>query len=616
MQTDKIDAYEALVQFLYRAPIGLVQTSLDGTVDMLNPMSSSLLMPLVRDGSLDNLFDVLRDAAPQLRQLAADFHEASGVVCEGLRLPLGDVATPGAPQVLSLSVLKLDSSRLMATVTDATAEVQREQERLARRLKSAARTDALTRMPNREAVLEQLQQMLGRPADSPGFALLFMNCDRFRQINDALGQSTGDRLLVQIGERIRATLRPPSDRIDPLAASGQMAARVGADEFVVVLDGMRRRDDAGRVAARLLDALARPHQLPGQEVTCRLSMGMVWGPDAEAGALAGELLRDASIAMVEAKRAGGARSVLFETAMRERAARRADIESDLRQALAEDQLFVVYQPVVGLRPDGATDVSAGVEALVRWQHPVRGVVPPFEFIPVAEESGLIGAVGDFVLRRACRDFAAWQRTLGRHAPRLLAVNLSRAQLAEANFPTVVREVLELHGMAASQLQLEVTESLAAQDQQVQQRLHELKALGVTLALDDFGTGYSSLSSLHQLPVDTVKIDRSFVCQADTSNHHRVLIEATVKVAQSLGMNTVAEGIETEAQAAAVRAQQCAKGQGYLYSRPLTSNALLDWLRSNLPSRAPEAEPVLHDERDADLITAPLFAQTPALAGGR
>jgi EAL domain-containing protein (putative c-di-GMP-specific phosphodiesterase class I) len=267
--------------------------------------------------------------------------------------------------------------------------------------------------------------------------------------------------------------------------------------------------------------------------------------------------------------------------MRERAARRADIEADLRQALAEEQLYVVYQPVVGLRPDGETDVAAGVEALVRWQHPLRGNVTPFEFIPVAEESGLICALGDFVLRRACHDFASWQRELGPHAPRLLAVNLSRAQLAEPGFPAVVREVLAQHGMAPSQLQLEVTESLAAQDAQVQQRLHELKAIGLTLALDDFGTGYSSLSSLHQLPVDTVKIDRSFVSQADTSNHHRVLIEATVKVAQSLGMNTVAEGIETEAQAAAVRAQQCAKGQGYLYSRPLASDALLEWLRASL-----------------------------------
>jgi diguanylate cyclase (GGDEF)-like protein len=591
VQPNTLDAYEALVQFLYRAPIGLVQASLDGTVDMLNPMSSNLLMPLVRDGSMDNLFTVLQGVAPQLRELVEHFTEPSGSVCEGLRLQLGDAATPGAPQWLSLSVLKLDPTRLMAVVTDASHEVQREQERIAKRLKTASRTDVLTRMPNREALLEQTQLMLSRSAagsagssavNSPrsGFALLSMNCDRFRQINDALGQAAGDRLLVQIGERIRATLRPPSDRIEPNAAAGQMAARIGADEFAVLLDGLRCRDDAERVAARLLEALARPHQLPGgQEVTCKLSMGLVWGADA--GDFAGEMLRDASIAMVEAKRAGDARCTVFEPAMRERAARRADIESDLRLALLEDQLFVVYQPVVGLRPDGGTDLSAGVEALVRWQHPLRGVVPPFEFIQVAEESGLIGALGDFVLRRACRDFMAWQRELGEHAPRLLAVNLSRAQLGQPDWPATVRGILDHEGMRPAQLQLEVTESLAAQDQQVQQRLHELKAIGITLALDDFGTGYSSLSSLHQLPVDTVKIDRSFVCQADTSHHHRVLIEATVKVAQSLGMSTVAEGIETEAQAAAVRDQHCAKGQGYLFSRPLTSPSLLDWLRAAL-----------------------------------
>ena len=381
MQADKqinpADAYEALVQFLYRAPIGLVQASLDGTVDMLNPMSSSLLMPLVRDGSMDNLFTVLAGVAPQLRGLTDNFTEPSGAVCEGLRLQLGDAAGPGTPQWLSLSVLKLDPTRLMAVVTDATHEVQREQERLARRLKTAARTDALTRMPNREALLEQAQQMLGRSygldPNRGGFALLCMNCDRFRQINDALGQSAGDRLLVQIGERIRATLRPPSDRIDPNGGSGQLAARVGADEFAVLLDGLRSRDDAERIAARLLEALGRPHQLPGgQEVTCKLSIGLVWGADA--GDFAGEMLRDASIAMVESKRAGGNQCTMFEPVMRERAARRADIESDLRLALLEEQLFVVYQPVVGLRADGGTDRSAGVEALVRWQHPVRGVV--------------------------------------------------------------------------------------------------------------------------------------------------------------------------------------------------------------------------------------------------
>jgi diguanylate cyclase (GGDEF)-like protein len=580
-KSDHPDAYEALIQFLYRAPIGLVQTNLDGQVEMLNPMASSLLMPLAPGGSLDNLFSVLEQVAPQLRAAAAAGHALpSGVLCEAMRLPLGALgAAPGAPQVLSVSLLKLDPQRLMAVVADATLEAQREQDTLSRRLSSAARTDTLTRMPNRAAVREQLRLMMARPGGGQ-FALLLMNFDRFRQVNDRLGQAAGDQLLVQIAERVHTTLHPPGERIG-VAPGAQLAARIGGDEFVVVLDGMRCVEDAEQVALRLLEALARPHQVLGHEVVCKVSVGLVWGSGAARDA--DEAMRDAGLAMVEAKRSGGNRHTVFETAMRERAARRADIESELRRALADEQLFVVYQPVVGLSADGSTDHSAGVEALVRWQHPERGVVPPFEFIQVAEECGLIGAVGDFVLARACRDFMRWRADLGEWAPRLLAVNLSRAQLGQPGWTGVVSDMLQASGMAPEQLQLEVTESLAAQDQHVQQRLHELKALGIKLALDDFGTGYSSLSSLHMLPVDTVKIDRSFVCQADTSHHHRVLIEATVKVAQSLGMNTVAEGIETEAQAAAVRAQHCAKGQGYFYSRPLTAEALAEWVRGHAPN---------------------------------
>jgi diguanylate cyclase (GGDEF)-like protein len=584
MQAENTHAYEALVQFLYRAPIGLVQTRLDGTVEMLNPMASNLLMPLARDGGLDNLFLVLQPVAPQLLRMTAEFGLPSGVVCETLRIPLPlAAATPGAPQVLSISVLKLDGQRLMVAVADATLEAQREQDRLVRQLNSAARTDALTRMPNRAAAREQLQQIMSRATAAGEFALLFLNCDRFRQINDSLGQTVGDQLLVQIGQRVRATLRPPTDHIDAGATHGQMAARLGGDEFVVLLDGMRRLEDAERVALRLLDAIAKPFEVLGHELVCRVSMGLVWG--AGSALDADEVMREASIAMMEAKRGAAGTPVVFERAMRERAERRADTESELRTALAEQQLFVVYQPVVGLMADGATDHSAGVEALVRWQHPVRGVVPPFEFIPVAEESGLIGALGDFVLERACRDFMVWREELGPRAPRLMAVNLSRAQLAQPGWVGVVRSILAASGMQADQLQLEVTESLAAQDQHIQQQLHELKSLGVKLALDDFGTGYSSLSSLHLLPVDTVKIDRSFVCQSDTSHHHRVLIEATVKVAQSLGMSTVAEGIETQAQADAVRAQHCAKGQGYFYSRPLPAPALAQWIAANTPAGA-------------------------------
>ena len=298
---------------------------------------------------------------------------------------------------------------------------------------------------------------------------------------------------------------------------------------------------------------------------------------AQATGDADAVMRDASIAMVEARRAGGGRYAIFEPSLQERAAQRGAMEADLHLALDEGQLFVVYQPVVGLQGSEGIDRSAGVEALVRWRHPVRGIVPPLDFIGVAEECGLIGKLGDFVLATARRQFVQWRRTLGSNAPGTLAVNLSRAQLGQAGLVASVRDILRSTGMNPRHLQLEVTESLAAQDETLQSRLHELKALGLTLALDDFGTGYSSLASLHQLPVDTGKIDRSFVSQADTSEHHRVLIEATVRVADSLGMTTVAEGIETDAQATVVRRLGCTKGQGYFFSKPLPAAEVVSWL---------------------------------------
>ena len=574
MEHDNL-ANEALIQFLYRAPIGLVQITMDGAIEMLNPMSSSLLMPLARDGNMGNLFDVLDPVAPELRQMATLYASPAGVICESFRIMLGDDDAGQRRQCLAISLLKLDADRLMAVLADATAEAQREQDTIARRLNSAARIDALTQMPNRRAVQEQIGMLMARQGGALSrFAVLFINFDRFRQINDSLGNAAGDQVLVAMAGRMRAVLRQPGDGIRTPASGGQMAARIGGDEFVVVLDAMRGAADAESVAARLVEAIGKPYLIDGHEIICKVSIGIVM--DSEAAGDADSVLRDASIAMALAK-AGASGFVLFEQAMRERAMRRGDIEGELRRALQERQLFVVYQPVVGLLPDGRIDCTTGVEALVRWRHPLRGVVPPLEFIEVAEQCGLIGALGDFVLEQACADFVGWRATLGGAAPRLLAVNLSRAQLSHAGFASRVADILRASGMNPRQLQLEVTESLAAQDGQVQSRLHELKALGIKLALDDFGTGYSSLASLHLLPVDTVKIDRSFVSQSDTSAHHRVLIEATVKVARSLGMDTVAEGIETAAQARVVNELQCDKGQGYLYSRPLESCALVDWI---------------------------------------
>jgi EAL domain-containing protein (putative c-di-GMP-specific phosphodiesterase class I) len=265
--------------------------------------------------------------------------------------------------------------------------------------------------------------------------------------------------------------------------------------------------------------------------------------------------------------------VIFDDSMHDRVVYALGVQSDLRQALARDELFLAYQPVVDL----ASQQLLGVEALVRWMHPTRGLLMPGQFIAVAEECGLIDALGERVLQLACRQSVQWAQELGERAPFQMAVNLSRAQLNRPGLAAEVAALLAATGMPAAQLQLEITESLAAQDERIQASLRELKSLGVKLALDDFGTGYSSLACLHLLPVDTVKIDRSFIAHAETVEYHRVLIEATIRVARTLGMRTVAEGMETPGQAALMRQLCCDAGQGYLYGRPMAPADLAAWL---------------------------------------
>lgn len=573
MSADNDNAYETLMQFLYRAPVALIQLRQDGEIEMLNPMASQLLMPLAPEGDLLNLFQVLQPYAPDLPQVCGAFEADHGVVCEGRRITLAAVQ---GPEVLSLSLLKVDEHRLMAVLLDATHEVQREQRTLATRLASAARVDLLTQLPNRGRALELLQEMTRRtrqPADEH-CAVLFINLDRFKQINDTFGNDVGDQVMVLVAERLRTTVRAAS-RPPGQAQATEVAARVGGDEFALLLDGLSQRDTAERIAVRLLDRLSRPYRVGPHALSCTFSIGVVVLEAASQAA--DDVLRDGAIAMRVAKAEGGHRFAVFAPEMREQAILRGSMEADLRNAIERGELFTVYQPVVGLLDDGAIDRSAGVEALVRWRHPLRGVVGPVEFIGIAEDCGLIGAIGEQVLDMACADFARWQAQLGEGAPRLLAVNLSRAQLSQPGLCERVSAILSANGMAPHNLQLEITESLAAQGTDIREQLLGLKSLGVKLALDDFGTGYSSLSSLHLLPVDTVKIDRSFITLAATSRHHEVLIEATVKVARSLGMNTVAEGIETPQQAAVVSAQGCDKGQGYLYSRPISGAAIEEWL---------------------------------------
>ena len=571
-------AYEALIEFLYRAPIGLLQARPDGEVTMINPMSAQLLMPLVPTGDLGNLFDVLAPVAPGLRALAAQHTTPGSVVCDALRLPL-PAAAGRPPQTLALSITRLDDATLMCSLSDVSHAVREEQHRLAAQRRDLGRTDALTALPNRAVVGEHIARMLALQQDKPdlSMAVLFINIDRFNQVNLAHGAAQGDAVLRQMAQRLGATLRP-GDAVGRAVPPASTAARLGGDEFVVVLEGLRGADDAQRIARRLVDALSRPYDIDGLVLHLGVSVGISLGglaPDADADSV----LQDAGIAMREAKRAGGGRHAVFDPAMKVRATYRGLVETELRQALDQGELFVVYQPIVALGGGSAV----GVEALVRWQHRLRGMVPPLAFIDIAEQTGLIGALGVFVLETACRQFMQWRQALGGLAPQGLSVNLSRAQLADPQLVAQVQRALRASAMPAAALQMEVTESLAAQDDTVRDRLQALKALGLSLALDDFGTGYSSLSSLHQLPVDLVKIDRSFVSQLETSAHHRALVKATVEVAQSLGMGTVAEGIETPGQAQVLQALQSQKGQGYWFGRPMPAAALADWLVARQPA---------------------------------
>ena len=368
-------------------------------------------------------------------------------------------------------------------------------------LSLSAHTDALTQLPNRAAVMLRLNKAIAHANRHVGygFAVLFMDLDRFKQINDTLGHTAGDELLRQVSQRLVDALRPGDAlaRLEPQDDTGcEVAARMGGDEFVVVLEGVTSSEAVTHIAQRVLQELGEPYLIGCTPVQTSASIGVVLHlaqPGHERQSTSAEVvLRNADTAMYEAKRAGRGRWVVFDDSMHERVVRVLSVEKDLRRALKQDELFVVYQPVVNLKDRSL----AGVEALVRWRHPERGLVSPADFIGVAEECGLIDAVGVVVLAKACSQFVQWKQTLGERAPAMLAVNLSRAQLKRADVVEELRELMEGCDMQPQWLQLEVTESLAAQDEPVQAVLRQLKALGVKLALDDFGDGRSSLRGSH------------------------------------------------------------------------------------------------------------------------
>jgi diguanylate cyclase (GGDEF)-like protein len=418
--------------------------------------------------------------------------------------------------------------------------------------------DSLTGLPNRALFLDRLSHAGERSARRGGrpFTVLFIDVDDFKVVNDSLGHLVGDRLLTAVAERISGCLR-----------AEDTVARLGGDEFAVLLENSNR-ELATATAERLLEALHAPFALlDGQHVHVSASIGLV-GTCGSRGAPE-ELLRDADVAMYRAKAEGKHRYVVFEPAMRDRLQARSELESELRAAVGTDQFCVHYQPVV----DAARRTVVSTEALLRWEHPRRGPVPPSEFVPLAEDTGLITELGAHVLHEACRQTAQWRRTPDL-ADLTVSVNLSPRQLQEPRLLDDVRHALTTSGLPASALVLEITENLLVRDvEQATERLNSLKALGVRLAVDDFGTGYSSLSYLSRLPVDILKVDKAFVAGIVDEVSAGKLAWAVLALAASLDLETIAEGVETPEQAEALLAQGCTHLQGFLYSRPVPGAVL-------------------------------------------
>jgi diguanylate cyclase (GGDEF)-like protein len=391
----------------------------------------------------------------------------------------------------------------------------------------------------------------------PTTAVLFVDLDDFKDVNDGLGHLMGDLLLCQVAERLSAAVRDED-----------LVARLGGDEFAVLVEDAKDRDAITAAAQQLITALERPFAFDGLSLEVKASIGIATGDTADS---AQQLIRDADIAMYAAKLNGKGQYAWFVPAMRARAVDRWTLRSDLAVALRRNELIVEYQPIIDLA-DGRIN---GAEALVRWQHPTRGLIGPTEFIPVAEQTGLITDIGDWVLRTAATEASRWRSRSGTQIPLYVSVNVSALQLRDHSMVERVASALAHSGLPAHALTLELTESLLMDDVEMTRSvLQELRDLGVSIAVDDFGTGYSSLAYLRQFPVDLLKIDRSFVSDIGTRPEARTLAADIVTLARALGVTSVAEGIETQEQLALLRSMGCTLGQGYLLGRPMSAEQLV------------------------------------------
>jgi len=430
--------------------------------------------------------------------------------------------------------------------------------------------DELTQLPKRNLLSDRVDRLLSRPREEsmPLMAILFLDLDRFKVIKDNLGHAAGDQLLQELGQRLQGQIRPE----DTLA-------RLGGDEFVIFLEQMTAVSTVIEVAERLEAAMTQPFVLQQQEVYVGISVGIALGPNGYRNFEA--WLRDADIAMYAAKNTPSQSWAIFDDASSQRVQNeRLQIELDLRQALPRQEFCLHYQPIVNMR----SRALMGFEALVRWQHPTQGLLLPASFIPVAEETGLIVPLGWWVLHEACRQMQAWREAIPATQSLKLSVNMSSKQFSQQGLIDKFKDILRETGFSPHCLTIEITEGVLIQhSDSIIEILQALQAIGVQLSIDDFGTGYSSLSYLHQFPFDTLKIDRSFIENADQDFDKLEILQSVIRLAWNLGLDVVAEGVETEKHYSQLLALRCESGQGYLFAHPLEPAATDAMLREQFAS---------------------------------
>ena len=531
-----------------------------------NSLVGNTLMPMVH-----------ADDQPALQELLEQLQATPGIT-RSTELRLRDAGSDWRDVELILTNL-LDEPDVTGIVATARDIAQRKA--FEAQLIQQAFHDPLTQLPNRALFTDRLRQAHVRTARHKGnVGLLFLDLDNFKLINDSLGHQAGDELLVEAATRLKACVRDEDT-----------VGRIGGDEFVILME-LATEADAVLAAERIERQFNRPFKIGNREFIISVSIGIALGdaahdqPDV--------LLRNADVAMYRAKSGGKARHVVFHASMHSDSLVRLTLENDLRFAVERGELVVYYQPIVNL---DSSDVT-GVEALVRWQHPVRGLLLPGEFIPVAEETGLIVPLGQWVLEQACRQIVAWRAEFPDQAALMVSVNLSPRQFQQPKLVEQVSRALRESGLAAPWLKLEITEGVIMQDVEATSKtLGQLKELGVQLAIDDFGTGYSSLSYLKRLPLDILKIDRTFINGIGHDPEDIAIVRAIIAMAKSLNLSIVGEGIETAEQAALLRGWDCDRGQGYFFSRPVAAAGLADLLRKSasrnrlLPASLEKGDPV-------------------------